>query len=166
MPFPLNMNLSQMEAARLEFPKTAARQDVYRYYGVFTGTVGGEIFLDGTVGKRLQIPVNSGALVIYDMVCYEYNTTSGAFASVVAASGGRFILQNNNTVVTAVANSVAPVLSPTAQIIATVTPSANDATDALQMAIAVTGTTTTKVVEIIASASVANKLPSAYSGLS
>lgn len=158
MPYSLNMNDSQIEAARLEFPKTATRQYVYRLTGTVTGTTATELFIDGKVGRRIGIPANAGAVVTYDVAAFETVTATGAFASVAGSSNNIIGVSNNAGTVATVAGA-AGTLVPAAQTIATVAVTADNVNKALVFTANSTTAANTKYVEVIARVVVANRVP-------
>lgn len=158
MPYNLNMNDSQIEAARLEFPKTAVRQTVYRLVGTVVGTTVTELFVDGKVGRRIGIPANSGAIISFDVAAYEFVTATGAFASVVGVSGAALGVSNN-------AGTLAPItgtngtLVPAAQTILTITAQMDQTGKTVQLLANSTTAANTKYVELIARVTIANRVP-------
>ena len=158
MPYTLNMNDTQVEAARLEFPKTAVRQLVYRLIGVVNGTTATELFIDGKAGRRIGVPANAGAIVAYTLAAYETVTATGAFASVVGSAGGAFGVSNNAGTLAIIAGS-AGTLVPAAQTILTITPTVDQTAKAIIITANSTTAANTKYVELIARISVANRVP-------
>lgn len=159
MPYGINMNASQVEAARLEYPKILTHQSIYRFSGLINGAGSTELFLDGLANKRLQIPANCTAVVVYDLAAFEYATLTGAPVSGVVALGGKFPVSTGGGNIAAIAGPVAPSLSPAAQVVATVTPAVSVPLSAITFTVNTTGATTTKSVEIIAYVVIANRAP-------
>lgn len=156
MPYNLNMNETQIEAARLEFPKNAVRQYVYRLIGTVAGTTPTELFVDGRPGKRIGIPADSAVLVNYDSLAYEFTTATGAFSGYSGIANSIAAATNNGGTV-ALGQLATGVLAPSAQTNTTVAVTVDATTRALVFTVTGGFGSTTKQVEIIARVNVANR---------